>query len=89
MGLLHCAAINLNSEDYKLNENLNSCPARLAVSALSSVSWDLAAGTQSRDNVAPAEEQQAISQIYSKHRRKIPAELCFEGNMTFPRWRLN
>lgn len=43
----------------------------------------------SRDNVAPAKEQQAITQIYSKHTSWIPAELYSERNMTFPRWQLN
>lgn len=37
----------------------------------------------SKDNVAQMKEQQAISQIYSKHRRRFPAELYLERNVTF------
>ncbi|TNN59295.1 hypothetical protein EYF80_030482 [Liparis tanakae] len=39
----------------------------------------------STDNVAPAEQQQAISQIYSKHKRKASVD----GNMTRQRRQLN
>lgn len=42
----------------------------------------------SKDNVAQMKEQQAISQIYSKHRRRFPAELYLERNMTFASWRM-
>lgn len=79
----------------KLNENLSSCPTGLITSGLLSASCEQTAGTLrpldpgSRDNVAPVEQQQAISQIYSNLRRRIPAELCSAGNMTFSQWQLN
>lgn len=41
---LLCAPITLIAEEYKLNENFNSCPAGLAVSGLLSMSCELAAG---------------------------------------------